>query len=205
MKFDNGIPAIPLWINGHAYFNVFEAFIDIRDADGSVNFRVPRCGADEAALAVASAGAAQPAWCENLGERERLLVTLAGLLDQFGGDFAKLIMRETGKSVESARDEVAQAVAALRDARCAAAGGSVRAVFSDAGNPLASAVAGVAGAWAAGDAAVVLSDPRAPSAVFAFAELSARAECPSGALCLLHGDADTRARLTQAVEALPAA
>jgi acyl-CoA reductase-like NAD-dependent aldehyde dehydrogenase len=201
MKLDDGIPAIPLWINGHAYFNVFDEFIDIREADGAVNFRVPKCGADEAALAIASAREAQPAWGGDLAGRERLLAALTDLLDQFGGDFAKLVARETGKTVDASRAEVARAVALLRAASCASGGGSVQAVISDAADPLASLAEGLARAWTAGDTAVVVSDPRAPSAVFALAELSARAEFPAGVFCLLHGDADTRAQLERAVEA----
>lgn len=201
MKLDDGIPAIPLWIDGHAWFSVFEDFIDIREADGAVNFRVPRCGTDEVARALASALDLQPTWGEEVELRDRCVQTLASLLDQFGGDFAKLIARETGKETEAARSEVAAAVGVLREASCASGGGSVQAVFSDAGNPLLTAVEGLVRAWTAGDAAVVLSDAHAPSVLFALCELSARAEFPSGALCLLHGDAGTRTALENALGA----
>lgn len=201
MKLDDGIPAIPLWIDGHAWFGVFEEFIDIREADGEIHFRVPKCGADEVAGALASACDLQPTWGEAVELRAQRVVELALLLDQFGGDFAKLIARETGKTPEAARDEVARAVALLRAATCEPGGGGVRAVFSEVGEPLASAVAGLAGAWAAGDAAVLLTDARAPSVLFALAELSARAEFPGGAFCLLHGDAATRQALEQALGA----
>ena len=200
MKLDDGIPAIPLWINGHAYFTVFETFIDIRDADSTVNYRVPRCGADEVERALVSAREAQSAWAEGLMLRENRLGDLAALLDQFGGDFAKLIARETGKGIEAARDEVVRAVAALREASCASGGSSVQAVFSNVVDPLASVAEGLARAWTAGDTAVVLSDARAPSAVFALAELSGRAELPPGVLCLLHGDASTHVELERALE-----
>jgi len=199
MKYDDGIPAIPLWIDGHAWFGVFADFIDIREADGAINFRVPKCGPDEAATAVASARRAQPAWGADVDGRQRLLSGLADLLDQFGGDFAKLIVRETGKETAQARDEVERAVAALRAAECVAGTGGLRTVYSDAGEPLASVAAGLAGAFAAGDAAVVLSDARTPSAVFGLAELSARAEFPAGAFCLLHGDLQTRVALKAAL------
>ncbi|MBI2306647.1 MAG: aldehyde dehydrogenase [Rhodocyclales bacterium] len=201
MKFDDGIPAIPLWIDGHAWFGVFEEFIDIREADGEVHYRVPKCGPGEAAEAAASAHRAQPAWGADLAGRQRLLGELAGLLDQFGGDFAKLVARETGKDAAAARDEVARAVAALRAAACVAATGGVQAVFSDAADPLASTAAGLARAIAAGDTAVVLSDARAPSAVFALAELSARAAFPAGVFCLVHGDLQARVALKSALGA----
>lgn len=199
MKLDDGIPAIPLWIDGHAWFSVFEDFIDIREANGAVNFRVPRCGADEASRALASALDLQPTWGEEVELRDQLVQALASLLDQFGGDFAKLIARETGKEPDAAREEVARAVAALREASCASGGGSVQAVISDAAHPLLTAVEGLTRAWTVGDAAVVLSDARAPSVLFALCELSARAEFPAGALCLIHGDTGTRAVLESAL------
>ena len=199
MKFDDGIPAIPLWIDGHAWFGVFEQFIDIREADGSVNFRVPVCGIDEISRAVASACDLQPTWGEELALRERHVYELANLLDQFGGDFAKLLARETGKTAEATRTEVEEAVALLRNASCASGGGSVQSVFSHESAPLASAVEGLVRAWTCGDTAVALSDARAPSALFALAELSARADFPAGAFCLLHGDAGTRQALEQAL------
>lgn len=201
MKLDDGIPAIPLWIDGHAWFSVFEDFIDVREADGSVNFRVPKCGAEEVSRAIASALDLQPTWSEELAHRERLIGELAKLLDQFGGDFARLIGRETGKDFEVARAEVADAVAILRGASCASGGGGVQAVYGNAVNPLVSATEGLVRAWTAGDSAVVLSDARAPSVLFALAELTARAEFPSGAYCLLHGDGDTQLTLERTLEA----
>ena len=42
----DGIPAIPPG-SAAAWFSVFEEFIDVRATDGSVNFRVPKCGVDE--------------------------------------------------------------------------------------------------------------------------------------------------------------
>lgn len=200
MKLDDGIPAIPLWVDGHAWFSVFEEFIDVREADGEVRYRVPVCGIEEVSRAVASALDVQPLWSEELAMREHLLAELATLLDQFGGDFAKLIAAETGKSTEAARDEIGNAVANLRQASAASGGGSAQVVVSDAAAPLASLTEGLARAWTAGDTAVVLSDARAPSAVFALCELTARAEFPPGALCLLHGNAATRAALEGALQ-----
>lgn len=143
MKLDDGIPAIPLWIDGHAWFSVFEEFIDIREADGEVRYRVPKCGDDEVARALLSARDAQPAWSENLVLREKMLADLAVLLDQFGGDFARIIERETGKDFESSRDEVTRTVNMLREASCASGGGGVQAVYSNAVAPLASVVEGM--------------------------------------------------------------
>jgi len=91
-------------------------------------------------------------------------------------------------------------VAALRAVTCVAGGGGVQTVISDAADPLVSVAAGLARAIAAGDTAVVLSDARAPSAVFGLAELSARAELPAGAFCLLHGDLQARVALKSALQ-----
>lgn len=200
MKLDDGIPAIPLWIDGHAWFSVFEEFIDIREADGEVRYRVPKCGVDEVERALLSAREPQPEWSEDLASREKLLAELAALLDQFGGDFAKLIARETGKEVDASREEVSDAVTALNAASCASGGGGLQAVFSNAVAPLLSVVEGLVRAVTAGDTAVVLSDARAPSVVFALAELTARAEFPAGVLCLLHGDGKTHLALERALE-----
>jgi succinate-semialdehyde dehydrogenase/glutarate-semialdehyde dehydrogenase len=200
MKLDDGIPAIPLWIDGHAWFSVFEEFIDIREADGEVRYRVPKCGADEVERALLSAREAQPEWSEDLALREKLLAELAALLDQFGGDFAKLIARETGKEVDASREEVSHAVTLLSAASCASGGGGLQAVFSNAVAPLLSVVEGLVRAVTAGDTAVVLSDARSPSVVFALAELTARAEFPAGVLCLLHGDGKTHLALERALE-----
>lgn len=201
MKLDDGIPAIPLWIDGHAWFSVFEEFIDIREADGEVRYRVPKCGDDEVARALLSARDAQPAWSENLVLREKMLADLAVLLDQFGGDFARIIERETGKDFESSRDEVTRTVNMLREASCASGGGGVQAVYSNAVAPLASVVEGMVRAFTAGDTMIALSDERAPSVLFALGELTGRAEFPAGAYCLLHGDGKTTVKLERALEA----
>lgn len=199
MKFDDGIPAIPLWIDGHACSGVFEEFIDVREADGGIRYRVPQCGPAEAAVAVASARRAQPALSADRDGRQRLLGELGGLLDQFAGDFARLLSRETGQSAETARAEIERAVAILRQADCVEGGGGVRRLASEKEQPLFSVADGLARALAAGDAAIVLTTPEAPSAVFALAELSARAGFPAGTFGLLHGDARVGAALDSAL------
>ena len=152
----------------------------------------------KSARAIASALDLQPTWGEEVGHRERLVTELGALLDQFAGDFAKLISRETGKDAEVARDEVARAVVTLREASCAGGGGAVQAVCSNAVNPLLSAVEGMVRAWTG--ATPSSSFPmRSPSVLFALAELSARAEFPAGAFCLLHGDGATQLALERAL------
>jgi len=61
-------------------------------------------------------------------------------------------------------------------------------VVVDAARPLAGFAEAVAPALMAGATVVVKPSPKAPSAIFALCELSARAEWPAGVLNLLHGD-----------------
>ena len=59
----DGPKAIPLWIRGHAFLTVSDRFHDVVDPlTGEALYRVPLCGASEAAEAVASARNAQPGW-----------------------------------------------------------------------------------------------------------------------------------------------
>ena len=193
-----GPKAIPLWINGHAFLTVTESFYDVvSPLTGEAVRRVPLCGADEARAAVAAAVGAQAAWSALAeGERQRLLDALAEALDRYTGHFAKLVREETGCSEEAARDEVGDAVAALR-APSLAEGGLVGLVV-DATRPLAGFAAAAAPALRGGATLVVKPSPKAPSAVFALCELSSRAAWPDGVLNLLQGDAPAIEGLCQA-------
>ncbi|HZX32757.1 MAG TPA: aldehyde dehydrogenase family protein [Rhodocyclaceae bacterium] len=184
----DGPMAIPLWVNGHAYLTVTESFFDVIDAQtGDAVRRVPLCGAAEAAEAANAAQAAQPAWAALTGaERQVHLTALADALAGYAGHFAKLVRQETGKSEADAAAEVDAAVAALRGSVAGEPG--VVAVLADAGRPLAATAELAASALAGGAAVVVKPSPKAPSAVFALCELSARAGWPAGVLNLLQGD-----------------
>ena len=58
-----GPKAIPLWVKGHAFLTVTDRFYDVANPlTGEALYRVPLCGAPEAAEAVASARNAQPGW-----------------------------------------------------------------------------------------------------------------------------------------------
>ena len=119
-----GPKAIPLWVNGHAYLTVTDAFFDVVDpANGEAIYRVPLCGNDEAAEAVGAARAAQPAWAAlPMAARQGYLDALAAGLDRYTGHFAKLLRKETGFSEEAAQAEVAGALAALRGTAAGEAG-----------------------------------------------------------------------------------
>ncbi len=193
-----GPKAIPLWVNGHAYLTVTDAFYDVVDpVGGEAIYRVPMCGAAEAAEAVGAARAAQPGWAGLPQQsRQAFLDALAERLDGYAGHFAKLLRKETGFSEEAAQAEVAAALAALRGSAVGESG--VVAVVVDATHPLAGFAEAAAAALRGGASVVVKPSPKAPSAAFALCELSARAEWPAGVLNLMQGD-------TAAIEGLCAA
>jgi acyl-CoA reductase-like NAD-dependent aldehyde dehydrogenase len=183
-----GPMAIPLWINGHAFLTVSDNFFDVVNPQtGEAVRRVPLCGAEEAAVAVNAATGAQGLWGEmGLMARRVCLGKLAEALDNYTGHFAKLLAQDTGFTNEQATAEVAAAVAALRGDAVGKTG--VIGVVVDASWPLAGFAEAVAPALLAGATLVVKPSPKAPSAIFALCELSARAEWPAGVLNLLQGD-----------------
>lgn len=185
----DGPMAIPLWVNGRAFLTVTESFFDVVDAQtGRAIRRVPLGGASEAAEAARAARLAQPAWAAlTPAERQAHLAALADALAGYAGHFAKLVRQETGKDEAAAAAEVDAAVAALRGAAAGDASGVVAAV-TDAGRPLAALAESISPALAAGATVVVKPSPKAPSAVFALCELTARAGWPAGVLNLMQGD-----------------
>ena len=183
-----GPKAIPLWVNGHAFLTVTDAFYDVvNPASGEAVYRVPLCGADEAAEAVGAARAAQQAWAAlSVAARQAFLNALADRLEGFAGHFAKLLRAETGFSEEIAQAEVAAALAALRGSAIGEPG--VAAIVVDATRPLAGFAEAAAPALRAGASVIVKPSPKAPSAAYALCELSSRAEWPAGVLNLMQGD-----------------
>lgn len=193
-----GPKAIPLWINGHAFLTVTDAFFDVTNpATGEAVRRVPLCGASEAAEAVGAAQVAQSAWAMmGMPARRVCLASLGDALDNYSGHFAKLLMQDCGFDEARASAEVGEAVAALYGASVGETG--VFGLVLDASRPLASLAEVIAPALMAGATVVVKPSPKAPSAAYALCELSGRAEWPAGVLNLLQGD-------TAAIEGLCAA
>lgn len=190
--------ALPLWINGRAVMTLADHYFDVPDAAGGpAQRRVPLCGAQEAAEAVAAARAAQPLWAEmGLQARRVCLGRLADALETYAGHFAKLLGQESAADEAVRQAEVVAAVSALRDLNVGETG--VFGLVLDAGTPLVNFARVMAPALMAGASLVVKPSPKAPSAVFALCELTARVEWPAGVLNLLQGD-------TAAVEGLCAA
>jgi acyl-CoA reductase-like NAD-dependent aldehyde dehydrogenase len=187
-------PALPLWINGHAFLTVVENFYDIVDpTKGSTLRRTPLCGADACNEAIAATVAALPAWTATpLSSRQALLTTVANELERYATHFGKLIAEETGKDAEAASNEVAAAVATLRQdfslVAASQAPGNVLALLVDDSAPLLGAVALIAPALVGGHGIVIKPSPKAPSCALALVELLSRAGLADGAANLVHGD-----------------
>ena len=184
----DGPKAIPLWINGRAFLTMTPSFFDVVNPDsGEAVYRVPLCGADEAAEAAAAAHAARPAWSASApATRQTRLDALADALEGYAGHFAKLLRGDTGIDEAAAAAEVAAAVAALRGAEVGDAG--VVAVVVGVTSPLAGLAEAAAPALRAGGCVIVKPSPQAPSAAYALCELSGRAGWPGGVLNLVQGD-----------------
>jgi len=199
MEFDSeGPKAIPLWINGHAFLTVADAFYDVTNpATGEAMRRVPLCGASEAAEAVGAAQVAQSAWAMmGMPARRLCLASLGDALDRYTGHFAKLLMQDCGFDEARATTEVGEAVAALHGSAVGETG--VFGLVLDASRPLAGLAEAIAPALMAGATVVVKPSPKAPSAAYALCELSGRTDWPAGVLNLMQGD-------TAAIEGLCAA
>lgn len=196
MKLDDGISALPLWIDGHVYFNVADDFADVRDArSGEIIRHVPLCGAEEAQLALAAARRALPAWAALTETARRARLTAWGeALAELHDHFAQLLSIETGSDAEKAEAEVTRAVewlrrpAAERGGFVCPAGGGIVALNVGADAPLVNAARALSLSLGAGAAAVVKPAPAAPSAVFALIELSSHVDLPAGVVNLIHGE-----------------
>lgn len=193
-----GPKAIPLWINGHAFLTVSDAFFDVVDPQtGEALRRVPLCGAAEAAEAVAAARRAHASWSSlTSAARHACLEELANGLAAYAGHFAKLLREETGCDEARAQGEVAAALAALR--ADAMGEGGVAALVVDDTHPLAGFAAAAAPVLRAGGTVVVKPSPKAPAAPFALCELATRSGLPAGVLNLMQGDSAAIAGLCQA-------
>ena len=185
------MPAIPLWINGHAYLTLAPAFLDVRNpASGEILRRTPLCDASAALQAVAAAQAAVAAWAaQSAAARAALLAALGQSLAAYAAHFVRLIGEESGKEALLAATEVADAVALLGSPPVGGASGVV-AVVGNGEAPLLSSLRLAVPALTAGAALVIRPAPQAPSAIFALAELSARCGFPGGVLNVLQGGDD---------------
>lgn len=191
----DGPPVLPLWVNGHALLTLTSGFVETRDAiSGKALRRVPLCGAEEVAGAVAAATDAAPLWAaQSPAARQAFLDAWAAELARYAAHFAALIVQETGKEEAAAEAEVAAAVADLQRAAFGNAGkpGQPLAIVWDATQPLQAATALLAPALLAGHTLILKPAPQTSGVAYALVELSARAELPAGVVNLVQGGEET--------------
>lgn len=192
----DGVPALPLWINGHAYLTCVKDFYTLHDANSQAALRrVPLCGEDEVAEAVLAAAQAlqTPTSAPTVVQA---LHDMADTLAQprFAQHFAGLLAEEAGFSATAADEEVAAAIAALRtatattDADTDNTPGRIQALLADASQPLAAFARGLVNLLPHGQALILKPSPKAPSCALALSELASRAGIAGGRVNLVHGD-----------------
>lgn len=194
-------PALPLWVDGHAYLLMADRFYDLRSPSGEPLRRVPLYGADAVSIVLASSERGAALWRSvDAAAQSAMFNAVAESLGRYANHFAKLLIEETGMTDETARAEIAAAQAALSDRGDASVGGTdaVVAVLASADAPLAVPLARALEALQAGAVVVLKPSPKAPSALFACAELFARAGMVPGALNVLHGDEEAIRALVSA-------
>lgn len=193
MSRSNDALVIPLWIDGHAFLTVTRDFCDVRHAaSGDVLRRTPLAGADEAQAAADAARRAQPAWAAlTPAERAAQLAAAGDALAGYAQHFAGLLAEEAGLAEPAAVADVAAAVATLREAAPADSAPpaiAVLAMLADQRAGLAAPLARVLPALLAGSTLVLRPSPRAPSALYALAEVLAEAGLPGGICNIVHGE-----------------
>jgi len=188
--------AVPLWINGHAYLTVAQAFQDVRNpVSGEVLRRTPLCGVSEVRRALESAQTAAGVWAVMPAPRRIALIAAVGeKLAVYAGHFASLIVEESGMDSDAANAEVAGAVTLLRgkwvESGTESAAGNASAVVAVVGsiaNPLFGVLRQAVPVLLSGVAVIVRPSPETPAALFALAELTGRCGFPPGIFNLLHG------------------
>lgn len=200
----DSVPALPLWINGHAFLTCVADFYTLNaPATGEALRRVPLCGADEVAEAVRAAQGALAQCTQFPCDPLAVLHGMAGMLTppKFANHFAKIIAEETGKPDAEAAAEVSATITLLAGAgECAAGTGKILALIADDENPLLGFARLLLATLNAGDALVLKPSPKAPSCALALTELASRAGAPDGWINLIHGDDAVLAALCQQPE-----
>lgn len=190
----------------------------INPATGEVTRTVHLSTIEDVDAAVASAGAAAPAWAGRTpSERARVLLRLADALETHTDELAALEVAETGKPwTVVAEGEIPFAADNLRFFAGAARStdGTGAGVFSDGYTsmmvrrpvgvvasiapwnfPLVMAAWKIGPALAAGNSVVIKPAPLTPSSTVRIAELAAECGLPEGALGVVTGDGDVGAAL----------
>lgn len=185
-----GPSALPLWINGHPFLTITPAFHTVTNpATGQALRLIPLCDSNELVLAEQSAQLGLAAWQKNTAEeRAHALLDTANLLEKYTTHFAQILQEEIGLSEAAATEEVTAALASLKSTAESTQAPSIHVIISDASTPFAKPLKLITNVLAAGGCVIVKPSVKAPSALFAFAELTARAGIPAGVFNLIHGD-----------------
>ena len=197
-------PALPFWIDGRAVLTLGEGFIDVLQSgsDGPVLRRLPVCGPGEAGRAAVAARAAQPLWQGRaIAERMACLSVIASELSRYASHFSELLAEEAGLSAHEAALQVTAARDDLESVPGSPPGDRCVLVRPEGGDVFSGLVRTLSAVLAAGGAVVVLSNPRAPSALLALAELASRCGIPDGVFNLVHGDDGSARAIHQALTA----
>ena len=186
----NDAPALPLWIDGHAYLMMAEQFLTVINAKGEAVRRVPLYGEAAVVAAADSTEQAVRVWQVMSPEAQaECFKSLHDLLARFRGHLCGLLADEAGFSHELAEQELARALAAIAGRiNSVHASASIAAVASDALAPLAAPLTCAVDALAAGWGVLLKPSTKAPSALFAMAEIFSRAGFPAGLINCVHGD-----------------
>ncbi len=199
------------YINGLAYEGRSGRYADGFDpAEGTIARSVPLAGPMEIDGALAAAGMAFPAWSATPSrQRAQVLAGFQGLLQQHQDELAELIVREHGKVLAEALDEVALGIEAVAHAcetvrqldtrRAASAENGIdrwRARpplgivlgITPSSLPLLAPCAQFALALACGNVFILTPSQRTPSAALRMAHLLRQAGLPDGAFNVLFGD-----------------
>jgi acyl-CoA reductase-like NAD-dependent aldehyde dehydrogenase len=184
-------------------------FEKLAPATGEAISLVARCSADDVAVAVAAAEAAQPDWAARpVEERGRILRRVAQLLERDRERVAAVVSAETGKSPKDAKGETDGAIelgyfiagegrrfygrtmpsaTPNRTAMTIRQPLGVAGLIIAANTPIANVAWKVFPALLCGNAAVLKASEDAPETANVFARLAAEAGVPDGVLNVVHG------------------
>jgi aldehyde dehydrogenase (NAD+) len=184
-------------------------FEKLAPATGEPISLVARCSADDVAVAVAAAEAAQPDWAARpVEERGRILRRVAQLLERDRERVAAVVSAETGKSPKDAKGETDGAIelgyfiagegrrfygrtmpsaTPNRTAMTIRQPLGVAGLIIAANTPIANVAWKVFPALLCGNAAVLKASEDAPETANVFARLAAEAGVPDGVLNVVHG------------------
>jgi aldehyde dehydrogenase (NAD+) len=186
-----------------------ETFAKLAPHDGREIARVARSGEADVAAAVAAARAAQPAWADTPAvQRGELLYAVCAALEARRADVARVVARETGKSMKDALGETAGAIqlgrffagegqrlygrtttsgAASKIALTVRQPSGVAGLIIAANTPIANTAWKVFPALVCGNAAVLKAAEDTPATSWLFGRIAHEAGLPAGVLNVVQG------------------